>query len=290
MSSSPRVTRSVIIITGMSGSGKSSALRAFEDLGFETIDNLPLSLLSSAIYIEGPSRPLVIDIDTRTRDFSPGTLTTEINRLKQEGRVHLIFVFFECDHLTIENRYRETRRHHPLAEAEGSLEKGIIKEREILQNLKGQADFTLDTSLLTPPELRAYVRDMFNLFSEKSFKVILLSFAFFRGIPREADMVFDMRFLSNPFYQDKLKPLTGQMAPIAEYFQSNAQFHTFFHHLQEMLTLILPGFQKEGRSFFIIAFGCTGGRHRSVFSAEQTGKWLKEKNYSTQIHHRDMEK
>lgn len=289
MSTSPRTAYSVVIITGMSGSGKSSALKAFEDLGFETIDNLPLSLLSAAIHVDKPSRPLAIDIDTRTRDFSADILIWEIDRLKKEDRVHLVFGFFECDNGVIENRYRETRRHHPLASA-GSLQKGIVKERELLQNLKDKADFTLDTSLLTPPELRSYLRETFNLFSEKSFKVMLLSFAFPRGIPREADMVFDMRFLPNPFYQRDLKPLTGQAVPIQSYFEVEPEFHTFFQHLQGILTLILPRFKEEGRDYFIIAFGCTGGRHRSVFTAEQTGKWLAKKGYDMQIHHRDMEK
>lgn len=290
MMPSSSLARTVVIITGMSGSGKSSALKIFEDLGFETIDNLPLSLLSAAINVDKPLRPLAIDIDTRTRDFSADILLWEIDRLRKEEKIRLTFAFFDCDTSVIESRYRETRRHHPLAGAEGSLQKGILKERELFQNLKDKADFTLDTSLLTPPEFRSYIQETFDLLSKKIFKVMLLSFAFLRGIPREADMVFDMRFLSNPFYQQNLKSLTGQTMPIQEYFDADQAFHTFFHHLQGMLTLTLPFFQKEGRNYFTIAFGCTGGRHRSVFTTEQTGRWLAEQGYNVQVHHRDMEK
>ncbi len=276
-----------VIVTGLSGAGKSLFLKSLEDLGYETIDNLPLSLLQPAIVEKRPAEyPLAIGIDVRSRHFAVPDLLHITQQLRNKG-THLTLTFLESDDLVLQNRYRETRRHHPLVH-DSTLAEGILRERKLLKKLKEKADYILDTSLLTPPECRALVRERFAFSNQRTLAIHLLSFAFRKGVPREADMVFDMRFLKNPYYDPQLKSLTGQTHSVKDYLREEPAFQSFGESLKQMLTLMLPPIETEGRDFFTIAFGCTGGQHRSVFTAEWTEQWLSNAGYTTQIHHREL--
>ncbi|MGL4824908.1 MAG: RNase adapter RapZ [Alphaproteobacteria bacterium] len=278
----------VILLTGMSGSGKSCFLKSLEDMGHETIDNLPLALLLEAVELDTSARPLAIGVDIRTRDFNGRDFLEKIQTLKAIRRLRVCLVFLDCDLDVLQKRYRETRRHHPLSLSQSTLPEVILKESRLLKEVRACADRVVDTSLLTPPELKAYVQKSFEVAAQKNFKVTFLSFAFPKGIPREADLVFDMRFLKNPYYLESLKPLTGQAPSIQHYLQEEPDFQKFEAHLQGILETVLPRFKREGRDYVTIGFGCTGGQHRSVFAAETFGAWLAKEGYTTYIHHRDM--
>ncbi|MBY0264112.1 MAG: RNase adapter RapZ [Holosporales bacterium] len=278
-----------VIITGLSGSGKSIIMKSLEDLGYETIDNPPLSLLRPAIEEKNPGgKPLAIGVDVRSRDFSPKELLKTVQELREQGK-NLHLVFLESDDSVIERRYRETRRTHPLVEG-SDLSQGIFQERLLLLELREAADFILDTSLLTPPEFKALVRERFSFHHQKTLNLHLMSFAFREGIPRESDMVFDMRFLKNPYYEPSLKILTGETPSVQSYLADDETFKAFSEHLKKMLDLILPPIEAEGRGYFIISFGCTGGQHRSVFTAEWMSRWLREKGYGVETYHREIKK
>ena len=282
-----------VIVTGLSGAGKSFFLKTLEDLGYETIDNLPLSLLQAAVEERRPSeRPLAIGLDIRSRHFSAHQIVHASDHFKARG-VDLTLVFLDSDDAVLHKRYRETRRMHPLSDAgnlndTGHLETWIAQERHLLEDLKTKADVLFDTSLLTPPEFKAMVRERFAFEEQRTLTLHLMSFAFREGIPREADMLFDMRFLKNPYYQSELKPLTGQMEPVRTYLAHDKIFQEFGDTLKKMLSLVLPPIESEGRGYFIIAFGCSGGQHRSVFTAEWMSDWLRRRGYTVQTYHREL--
>lgn len=276
-----------VIVTGLSGAGKSFFLKALEDLGYETIDNLPLSLLQAAVEENRPTeRPLAIGIDVRSRHFSAQHILALSKNLKERG-VDLTLVFLESDDAVLQKRYRESRRMHPLATGT-TLEERIAQERYLLEELKKGADSLIDTSLLTPPEFKALLRERFGFESQRTLTLHLMSFAFREGIPREADMVFDMRFLKNPYYQPDLKVLTGQTAPVQHYLLRDKIFQEFGEMLKKMLGLVLPLIEEEGRGYFVIGFGCSGGQHRSVFTAEWMSAWLRRRGYMVQTYHREL--
>ncbi|MGL5784009.1 MAG: RNase adapter RapZ [Alphaproteobacteria bacterium] len=280
--------KTVILLTGMSGSGKSCFLKSLEDMGHETIDNLPLALLLEAVELDASIRPLAIGVDIRTRDFNGRDFLEKIQKLKAVERLGVCLVFLDCDLDVLQKRYRETRRHHPLSLSQNTLQEVILKESHLLEEVKTCADRVVDTSLLTPPGLKFYVQRCFEVAAQKIFKVTFLSFAFPKGIPREADLVFDMRFLKNPYYLEGLKPLTGQALAIQNYLRQEPDFQKFEAHLRGILETVLPCFKKEGRDYVTIGFGCTGGKHRSVFAAETFGAWLDKEGYTTYVHHRDI--
>ena len=279
----------LVIVTGLSGAGKSFFLKVLEDLGYETIDNLPLSLLDAAVEEKSVSRrPLAIGVDVRSRHFSAEEMLRVTHKLRQRG-VSLTLTFLESDDAVLQRRYRDTRRIHPLDHKQ-TLEEQIGTERLLLQELREGADELIDTSLLTPPEFKGLVRDRFSFTSQRRLTLHLMSFAFRQGIPRESDMLFDMRFLKNPYYQKVLKPLTGQNPSVEDYLAGDQVFQAFSELLRKILTLTLPLIEKDGRGYFIIAFGCSGGQHRSVFTAEWMGRWLKNQGYNVQIYHRELPK
>jgi RNase adapter protein RapZ len=288
METTKRSEKTVLLLTGMSGSGKSYFLKSLEDMGYETIDNLPLALLLDAVELDATVRPLAIGVDIRTRDFNGRDFLEKVQKLKTLGRLKVCLVFLDCDLEVLQKRYRETRRHHPLSLSEGTLADVIAKESHLLEDVRACADRVVDTSLLTPPELKFYVQKIFEVSTQKTFKVTFLSFGFPKGIPREADLVFDMRFLKNPYYLEALKPLTGQAPSIQSYLREEPDFQKFETHLQGILETILPCFKREGRDYVTFAFGCTGGQHRSVFAAEAFAAWSTKGGYLTYVHHRDV--
>ncbi|MGQ0665353.1 MAG: RNase adapter RapZ [Pseudomonadota bacterium] len=268
------VPRRVVLVTGMSGAGKSSALRALEDLGYEAVDNLPLSLVASLVRPEDRAgRPLAIGVDTRTRDFGAAPILAAIDRLRDERHFDVRLLFLDCEDEVLRRRFTETRRRHPLA-ADRPVSDGIRTERGLVEVVRERADLMLDTSSLTPAALRQLVQEHFALPDHPALAVSVVSFSYRHGLPREADLVFDVRFLANPHYRPELRDRTGRDQGVAAFIAGDPGFAPFFDGLTRMLGALLPRFEREGKSYLTIAVGCTGGRHRSVFVAERLAAWL----------------
>lgn len=279
----------VVIVTGLSGAGKTSALKVLEDLGYEAVDNLPVSLLSSLVRPgEGVSRPLAVGIDIRTRDFGIEPIGNALDALASESGLDVRVLFLDCDDDVVRRRFTETRRRHPLA-ADRPLIDGIRHERTLVSPLKRRADVVFDTSALAPGEFKRVLAGHFGLAADKGLMVFVTSFAYRNGLPREADLVFDVRFLANPHYVPDLKPLTGRNPGVAAYVAADRDFPAFFHSMTDLLAPLLPRFSAEGKSYLTIAVGCTGGRHRSVFVSERLAAWLKEQGVRVELRHRELE-
>ncbi|WP_031934412.1 RNase adapter RapZ [Candidatus Hepatobacter penaei] len=278
----------VVFLAGLAGAGRSLMLKTLEDLGYETIDNLPLFLAESVIFgDETAQAPFALSIDLRSRYFSVPAVFDLLANLKKKG-VAYRFVFLESDDSVIERRYRETRRHHPLSTGK-SLSQAIEAERALLAPLKDVADHVLDTSLLNPIELKGLVRNIFGFAKQRPVVFEIMSFSFVGGIPREANLVFDMRFLKNPHYDPNLQSLTGRDQGVQDFLFTLPLFESFGQHLKAMLSLMLPSVVEEGRGMFVIAFGCSGGRHRSVAMAESLYKWLLAQEFYSHIQHRELD-
>lgn len=281
-------TTRVCVVTGMSGAGKSTALRALEDLGYEAVDNLPLSLLGSlARDPHRPARALAIGIDSRTRDFDATTLIAGIDHLAREGGIDARLVFLDCDDEELRRRFTQTRRRHPLAQ-DRPVADGIRAERALLKDLIARADLVLDTSTLAPGDLKRMIEGALALDQGRRMTIAVVSFAYRYGLPREADLVFDVRFLANPFYQPDLKEQTGRDSGVAAFIAADPGFAAFFDGLTQLLAALLPRYEREGKSYLTVAIGCTGGRHRSVFVAERLAAWLGERKIDMVLTHRDL--
>lgn len=281
--------RRLLLITGMSGAGRSTALKALEDCGYEAVDNLPLSLLLS--LIDAPSaflRPLAIGVDIRTRDFGADTFVAILERLAGHAGLDVTLLFLDSDDDVLLRRYTETRRRHPLA-ADRGVADGIMHERRLLGPLRDRADLVLDTSRFAPAEFRRLLQDRFGLESQPPLSLFVVSFAYRNGLPREADLVFDVRFLRNPHYVPELRDHTGREPQVADYIAADDNYEPFFDSLTTMLARLLPRYSHEGKSYLTIAIGCTGGRHRSVFIAERLAAWLEGLGYRVNLSHRDAE-
>jgi len=290
----------VILVTGMAGAGRSLALNYFEDLGYEAVDNLPISMLRMLIRTSiadraaarddpslPPIRPLAFGIDTRTRGFSAEHLVAEAAALKARDDCESHVLFLDCDDDVLIRRFEETRRRHPLA-ADRPVSDGIQIERAMLSPLREAADLVIDTSSLRPAELRALLDGRFGRDRSPGLTVTVISFSFKQGLPREADLVFDVRFLKNPYYDPALKPLDGRDPRVAAYIESDADFERFWSNLIRLLEPLLPRFLAEGKSYLTLGVGCTGGRHRSVFLAERLAAWLNGRGFHAGISHRDV--
>lgn len=278
-----------VVVTGLSGAGKTSALKVLEDLGYEAVDNLPVSLLSGLVRPgEGLARPLAVGVDIRTRDFGVDPVLAAIDRLKAEQGLDVRILFLDCDDDVLTRRFTETRRRHPLA-ADRPLLDGIRHERALVTPLKRLADVVFDTSNLQPGEFKRALGGHFGIEADKGLVVFVTSFAYRAGLPREADLVFDCRFLANPHYVAELKPLTGKDEGVAGYIAADPVFADFFNSMTNLLSPLLPRFAAEGKSYLTIAVGCTGGRHRSVFVAEKLAAWLKEGGVRVELRHRELE-
>jgi UPF0042 nucleotide-binding protein len=275
-----------VLVTGPSGAGRTTAIRALEDLGYEAIDNLPLSLVPR--LLDGPPRPgrLALGIDTRNREFSTNGLLDLIDRAPPPG---FEVLYLDCSADVLLRRFSETRRRHPLAPAEAPLA-GIEREFDLLAPIRARADILVDTSELTLHELRAEIDRWFGGPRAQGLAVSLHSFSYKRGLPRGMDMVFDCRFLRNPYWDDALRAFDGRDPRVAAYIAEDPRFAAFFGKVAELADLLLPAHVEEGKAHLSIAFGCTGGRHRSVAMAERLGKTLAGAGWRVSIRHRELER
>lgn len=274
----------VIIVTGLSGSGKTTALKTLEDFGCEVIDNIPISLCPLLIEEKQMRAPLALGIDVRTRDFNAPSFLTHLQQFRARSTLKTILLFFEADPSAIETRYRESRRQHPLGITD-PIPFLIQKEQELLASIRCQADDIINTTCFSPPEMKSYLQNALNFRPFSKPKIYLLSFSYRRGVPYNADFVFDMRFLPNPYYQKNMKFLTGKSPEVLFYLQQEPKFQKFMN-LFGQITAQLAFTEK--RPSFVIGFGCTGGRHRSVLTAEAASHLLEEQGYPCQIYHRDL--
>ncbi len=277
----------VVLVTGLSGAGRTTALKALEDQGYDVIDNLPLRFVTPVIRQTPVARPLAVGVDSRNRDFSMSVLSDTIDELRADENVSLTLVFLEADEETLQRRFTETRRRHPMAEGR-PLSDGLAAERDLLAALRAKADVVLDTSLMSARDFAQKLSGILGIDAEGAMAIFVTSFSFRRGVPREADLVFDVRFLRNPHYEPELRNLTGLDASVAEFVADDPSYPSFFNHLTGLLEPLLPRYQAEGKSYLTIAFGCTGGQHRSVALTERLAQWLDEKGWPSSVGHRDL--
>ena len=280
----------VVLVTGLSGAGKASILRALEDIGFEAVDNPPLGMIG-ALAREGGARRLAIGVDARSRGFDAGAVLAALARLREDPALWPELVYAWADESVLLRRFTETRRRHPLALL-GQVADGIAEEQRITAPLQEAADFVIDTSDLPLSELRQRIEARYTPSpgdeAAPSLAVTLVSFAYPAGLPREADLVLDARFLRNPHYDLNLRPLTGLDPVVGAYVEADADFAPFLAHVTSLLALLLPRFVQEGKKYVTIGVGCTGGRHRSVHMVETLAKHLTGQGWRVSIRHREL--
>jgi len=277
----------MLLVTGLSGAGKSTVLNAMEDSGYETIDNVPLTLLPLLISSEGADeRMVVVGSEIRSRDFSVEHFRKSIETIRQKGQHDVRILFLTSDDDSLQRRYTETRRKHPLAQDRPVLA-GIRQERELLAEIRELADDVLDTTHLSSADLRMNIQQRYAE-KQTNLSVFVQSFSFKKGIPREADLLFDVRFLRNPYYVPELRHMSGMDQPIADYIRQDAAYPDFIRNLEGLLMPLLPLYRQEGKSYLTIAVGCTGGQHRSVFVAEELVQCLSKRHDNVTCKHRDV--
>lgn len=283
------LSQRVVMVTGPSGAGRSSAINALEDLGYEAIDNLPMSLIPR--LLDGPPlpRPLALGLDVRNRDFSSDTLIEVVDTLHRQPGVVSELLYLDCSIDTLVRRFSETRRRHPLSPDDTPMT-GILHERALLDPLRNRADVLIDTSDLTPHALRAEIAHWFGPRDGRPMALSVQSFSYKRGLPRGVDMVFDCRFLANPHWQPELRPLDGRDPSVAAHVEADPRFTPFFDRVLDLVGSLLDDFVDEGKSSLTIAFGCTGGKHRSVALAEKFSAALAQKGWRVSKRHRELDR
>ena len=277
----------LIVITGSSGAGRTTALNALEDSGYEIIDNIPISMVPSLISRPSDSKYIALGIDIRTRDFSPELLLSMVRRFKKEDRIKVYLFFLQCEHHKLLSRFNETRRKHPLSGVK-SLSQALKEEILLLQPLKSEAQVVIDTTDYSPNELREELLKYVKTNKSDSFTILIQSFSYKDGLPRNLDMVFDCRFLKNPHWQSQLRELDGTSDLVKEFVMTLPEFKQFLQYISTLLNFLFPLFEKEGKTHFSVGIGCTGGKHRSVVVATELGKVLKNKGRVVFVKHRDL--
>ena len=281
-----------VIVTGMSGSGKSEVMSVLEDMGYYCIDNLPPALIPKILELgaqsQGMMENVALGIDIRGYNFA-NSYDTSLDYIKEQ-EYHADILFLEANDDILVRRYKMTRKRHPLAE-EGDVLAGIRRERELLAGIKAKSDITVDTSKLQVKDLRNHIMNIFQLKEKnKNLTVSLTSFGFKHGIPLAADLVFDVRFLPNPYYVEELREKTGDFAEVREYVMNSDRSVEFLDRLMGMIQFLLPHYEEEGKNYLQIAIGCTGGKHRSVTLVNLLYDLLKDTDYDVLKNHRDIEK
>ena len=279
----------LVLVTGPSGAGRTTAIRALEDLGFEAIDNLPLSLVPR--LIDGPplGRPIALGVDVRNREFTVAAMIELIDTLTREPHVTLELLYLDCSAAELIRRFNQTRRSHPLTPGQDP-EEGVEREIELLVPIQARADHLIDTSEMSPHDLNAELARWFDKAVAARMAVSVQSFSYKRGIPRGVDMVFDCRFLQNPHWVAELRALDGRDPAVAAHVEADPRFAEFFLRLQEFVLFLLPAHLAEGKAHLSIGFGCSGGQHRSVAVAEKLGKLLAEAGWPVSKRHRELER
>ena len=282
----------ILLVTGLLGAGKTTALKVLEDLGWETIDNFPIRLLGRVI--EPPTAdgtelraPLAIGFDSRTRGFNPRDIIERVKRLSGREDLELTTLFLDCSGQELERRFNETRRRHPLAQ-DLPVTSGIGAERELMEPLRRWADMVISTTTYSANDLQQVIREKFKPETGAKTAITVTSFGFARGMPPVADLVFDMRFLDNPHWDPVLRPQTGQDAAVAAHVRADPAFAEAFDRIRDLILFLLPRYEAQGKAYVNIAFGCTGGRHRSVFFAEEIASALRTAGYSPTLLHRNL--
>ena len=284
MSGARRLPR-LLLVTGMSGAGKSTVLDALEDMGWDTVDNLPVDLLEAFVGAGSECRvmPVAVGMDARSRGFDPATVP---GRIRSISGVVPEILYLDCSGSELIRRYDETRRRHPLA-PDRPAEDGIARERALTAPVRSAADSVLDTTDLSPAELRDELRRRYGDDSDQPVLTVT-SFAFARGVARTADLVFDLRFIPNPHWVDELRPLTGQDAPVRDYLAEQPSWSETMDRVESLLIDWIPRYWAAGKSYVTVAFGCTGGRHRSVAAAVEIAERLRNSGFSPNVRHRDL--
>lgn len=288
----PAAPKRILLVTGLSGAGKTTVLQTLEDLGWEVVDNLPLSLLTHLLRTppsagaEG-DRPLAVGLDSRTRGFDAEKIVQQVKRLAGDRGYPIELLYLECSGPELLRRFSETRRRHPLAPDRPAID-GIAEERELMAPLKRWADHVIDTTDTDSNSLRQQVRNRFGGGPEDQPTLSVMSFGFARGLPRNADLVFDMRFLKNPHWEKSLRDLTGLDRAVCDHIATDEAYADAVGRIEELVLSLLPRYRAEGKSYVSVAFGCTGGRHRSVHVADRVAARLRAAGFSPTVEHRDL--
>lgn len=281
--------KQLVIVTGLSGAGKSAALHAFEDIGYQAIDNLPLNMVEDLVdtWLAAPeAKPVVIGLDSRTLHFSPDLFVETQTRLREHVGIRLHILFMDASDDVLTQRFSETRRPHPLGEKQ-FLRAAIRQEREMMTVVRQHIDGIIDTSRRSSVDTRRIIQRRFDSAST-GLIVTFMSFGFAHGAPRDADLVFDVRFLRNPHYVPDLKPLTGRVDAVANYVRADEAFGPFIDKVSDMLSFLLPRYQAEGKAYLTVAFGCTGGQHRSVAVSETVAGQMSVGGLAVNLYHREL--
>ncbi|MEI4485146.1 RNase adapter RapZ [Frigidibacter sp. MR17.14] len=278
----------MVLVTGPSGAGRSTAIHVLEDLGYEPIDNLPLSLVPR--LVDGPAlaRPIALGIDVRNRDFSAAALIEAIDRMTREPAVEVEVLYLDCAPEELMRRYNETRRRHPLGPTDPG--EGIAREIDLLAPIRARADVLIDTTDLSVHDLKAEVQRWFDTLGPDRIGVSVQSFSYKRGVPRGLDIMFDCRFLRNPHWEPALRPLDGRDAAVVDYVTADPRFDDFFAKVLDLVLMVLPAHLEEGKAHLTIGLGCTGGQHRSVALTEKLAAALAQAGWQVSKRHRELER
>ncbi|MEM9043790.1 MAG: RNase adapter RapZ [Pseudomonadota bacterium] len=286
----PPSAPSVVLVTGMSGAGRSTAVAAFEDMGYEAVDNFPIGLIDQLVAPNSTSpQPIALGLAPGSRGFSVRALREAVETLRNRVQAGVQIVFLDCTDEKLLERYSETRRRHPLA-PEDDPATGIARERDLLPPIRDQADTVIDTTVLTPHQLKSEMTSRFSLEGSVGLSVSVQSFSYKRGAPHEADMVLDCRFLQNPYWKEDLRTLDGRHPRIQGFVEDDPRFPGFFDRVFDLLLTLLPAYKDEGKAYFSIALGCSGGRHRSVATAEKLRKALAAAGWRASVRHRELDR
>ena len=274
----------LIIITGASGAGRTTAINVFEDVGFESVDNIPISMIDSLVLSKTRNKNLALGVDIRTREFSPENLRKLLSKYK---KMVVKIIFLDCDSNKLLKRFNETRRSHPLSGVK-SLSEALAEEMEYLKPIKDFANIIIDTTDYSPTDLREKLLNNLSIAKIKKFSILIQSFSYKNGLPRNFDMIFDCRFLKNPYWISHLKELDGRDKKVQDFVSSSREFKIFFSKVLSLINFLIPQVQKEGKSQFSIGFGCTGGQHRSVVFVNMLRNKLNSNGHNVLSNHRDL--